>query len=108
MKFFYNEADACTYAADEILATLRDDLEQMEDERHLYDDGERDEMRRKIEDLEQVQGLIASASELRESLVWAMDCLFRMEAVYPHSNDADQRDRARAVLTNTAGENSHG
>jgi len=55
MKHFANEDAALQYIRDELLATLRDDLENMEgrEARH-YEDSDRAEMRDRIADLESV------------------------------------------------------
>ncbi len=37
--------------------------------------------------------------EAKTGLSWAMDFLDRTGAVYPHSNDVDMHDQARAFIT---------
>lgn len=55
MKHFPTEDAALQYIRDELLATLRDDLERMEGrESQHYEDSDRAEMRDRISDLESV------------------------------------------------------
>lgn len=64
LKHFSTKADVLAYVADEILATLNDDLERMEggDAQH-YTDEECETMRAKIADIESVDDLIRGAAE---------------------------------------------
>lgn len=55
MKLFSDESDALAYIKAELLATLEDDLSNMEGpERQHYDDADREEMRNRIADLESI------------------------------------------------------
>jgi hypothetical protein len=55
MKHFPDETAALDYIRDELLATLRDDLDRMEGgESQHYEDADRAEMRDRISDLESV------------------------------------------------------
>lgn len=62
LKFFASPAYAASYVTNELVATLRDDLEQMTER------GERSEMRRRIHDVEAVSGLMQAAPALLEAL----------------------------------------
>ncbi|TNE43426.1 MAG: hypothetical protein EP341_11430 [Sphingomonadales bacterium] len=55
MKYFTDEAAALDYIRTEFLATLRDDLENMEGcESEHYEDSDRKDMRNRISDLENI------------------------------------------------------
>lgn len=55
LKYFGTVAEVRSYMEDELLATLRDDLNNMEKyERHHHDDQDREDMRNRIHDIEAV------------------------------------------------------
>jgi uncharacterized protein (DUF1786 family) len=58
MQLFHDPEGALAYAMSEIVATLHDDLERMENsERQHYTDDDRDEMRARIADIEAIAPL---------------------------------------------------
>lgn len=62
LNFFASIAEAAAYMAEELLATLNEDLRRMErKEFHFYSDADREEMRARIGDLEEVAPLVAAA-----------------------------------------------
>lgn len=64
MKFFPSRNQALTYASQELLETLKHDLNKM---REKEPENEINEMERRIEDLESIQSLIENAEDLLQA-----------------------------------------
>lgn len=64
-KQFSNADDVIQFAMSEIIATLRDDLEKMENsERKHYSRYDREDMKNKISDIEKIENLANAAPKL--------------------------------------------
>jgi hypothetical protein len=73
MKYFNDLDEAVTYAVEELLATLEDDLERMSfAQEHLYSDEDREEEKARLEDVRAVAPIMVHAPEMLAAL---KDCL---------------------------------
>ncbi len=76
MKFFDSLEEAATYAADELIATLEDDLQTMTGAQdHLYTDADRKEMAARLHDIRAVAPLMAYAPEVLKALKACLQAL---------------------------------
>ncbi len=89
LKYFASLTDVTTYAADEIIAALQDDLERMSfTQDYLYSDEERAEMSERLDDIRDASSLITHAPVLLECIEIAFRILDGISD-RPHYEDGE-------------------
>lgn len=89
-KHFQNANDALVFMVNELISTLEDDLDRMENsERDEYTDEDREAMINKIADMRSIEALVVNADYMRIEL----EALAKMLDVVP----APVRDLIEAV-----------
>lgn len=74
MRHFTNRSEALDYVFCEVIATLQDDLDRMEwSER--YAEADRDEMKARIADIEELAGARTQIEALKRTITYASDYL---------------------------------